>query len=264
MRRVAVLLIAAGLAGCAHAVLSDGPTEVAPDRRVTRLAARAWIVRHAEPFPANSLLVEMDDGTLVLCGSPYTAEATRALLGWARKAFGTRPIVAINTHFHPDALGGNEALIEAGGRVYGSELTARLLAERGEAVRALLIAFAEKRPGGAGAFRTARWLPATSTFRAVDGLELAFGGERLEVFYPGPAHSPDNVVVWFPERHLLFGGCMILAGERLGNTADADLERWPEAIEQLRRFDAALVVPGHGDRFGPELLDRTLEVLRLR
>jgi hypothetical protein len=29
------------------------------------------------------------------------------------------------------------------------------------------------------------------------------------VFFPGAAHSADNVVVYFPKKRLLFGGCMI-------------------------------------------------------
>jgi hypothetical protein len=33
------------------------------------------------------------------------------------------------------------------------------------------------------------------------------------------------VVVYFPARELLFGGCMIKAGNTIGNTADADLVR---------------------------------------
>jgi hypothetical protein len=55
-----------------------------------RVARDAYEITHALPWPANSLLVEMADGTLVLVGTPYTPEATRRLLAWARSRFGER------------------------------------------------------------------------------------------------------------------------------------------------------------------------------
>lgn len=32
---------------------------------------------------------------------------------------------------------------------------------------------------------------------------------RLELFFTGPGHAPDNVVVWVPHARLLFGGCAV-------------------------------------------------------
>ena len=61
---------------------------------------------------------------------------------------------------------------------------------------------------------------------------------------------------------MLFGGCLILAGERVGNRADADLEGWPRAIEALRELEVDYVVPGHGERSDPGLLEHSLGLLR--
>lgn len=224
----------------------------------------AWLVVDERPYPANSLLVEMADGSLVLCGTPYTEEPTRALLAWADARLGSRNWTAVSTHFHPDALGGNPALFERGVAVHGSEHTAALLAERGEDVRAQMLAAFGRDPVQRERFTRARFLPPERLFAPEQGLVLRRGEEEVEVVWPGAAHTPDNVVVWFPRRRLLFGGCMILALGRVGNTVDADLGAWPASVEALRRFDALLIVPGHGRPGGPELLDATLALLQAR
>lgn len=88
----------------------------------------------------------------------------------------------------------------------------------------------------------------------------------LEIFYPGAAHAPDNVVVWIPAARVLFGGCAVRPGDSSspGNTDDADIENWPTAIEKvLARYSMAeVVVPGHGAPGGPELLMHTIGIFR--
>jgi metallo-beta-lactamase class B len=86
-----------------------------------------------------------------------------------------------------------------------------------------------------------------------------------EVFYPGPAHTRDNVVVWLAESRVLFGGCAVRAASdtSVGNVADADVKEWPASIRRVRdRYPTAdVVVPGHGDPGGRELLEHTLALL---
>jgi hypothetical protein len=57
---------------------------------------------------------------------------------------------------------------------------------------------------------------------------------------------------------------MILAGDRTGNIAEADLARWPEAIRSLQSLPVAVVVPAHGERLDPGLLQHTIDVLGRR
>jgi metallo-beta-lactamase class B len=227
------------------------------------VADGVFIVTHAFPWAANSLIVEMADDTIVLVDTPYTAEATAQVIAWITAEFGKREIVAINTGFHVDNLGGNAYLAEQGIPIYGSDLTVQMLDERGEQSRALTLEWlqapADKRYYDG--HRDVLFIAPTEVFAAEDGLELDFGGERLQVYYPGPTHAPDNMVVFFPEHRLMFGGCMIIGGDKLGNTADADLEAWPDSVRKLARFEFDILVPGHGDRFDPELLDHTLDLL---
>jgi glyoxylase-like metal-dependent hydrolase (beta-lactamase superfamily II) len=77
----------------------------------------------------------------------------------------------------------------------------------------------------------------------------------------GRDQAPDKVVVYFPSKRILFGGCMVVGRERLGNVAEADREQWSQALHKLARFDATIVVPGHGDRTDPGLLQHTIDLL---
>lgn len=222
-----------------------------------------FVVTHSFPWPANSLVVEMANSDLVLVGSPYTPEATNQVLDWMETYFGKRKIIAINTGYHVDNLGGNRALIERGITVYGSDLTAQLLKERGEQTRQVLLGML-KGPANERFYKAQAEIPyvaPTQLFPINQGLKLSFGNETLEVYYPGPSQAPDKVVVYFPEKRVLFGSCMILGGDQLGNTADADLKNWPEAVRKLGQFDAEIVVPGHGDRLDAGLIEHTIALL---
>jgi metallo-beta-lactamase class B len=96
-------------------------------------------------------------------------------------------------------------------------------------------------------------------------IEISLSGRTIQVQYPGPGHTKDNVVVWIPDKKILFGGCLIKSAqaEDLGNTKEADLKKWPETIEKVyQEFQQArIVVPGHGDPSGIEAVTRTLELL---
>ncbi|MGC9393931.1 MAG: MBL fold metallo-hydrolase [Anaerolineae bacterium] len=249
--------------------VSSERIDLAEDLYLRETQAGVYVITHAFPWPGNSMLVEMADGgpsgngLLVLVDTPYTPEATQTVLEWAEKQFGKRDVVAINTGYHYDNLGGNAYLLEQGIPVCGADLTVQLLAERGEAMRAMTLDWL-KAPQDKAYYDAHEALPYVApdhTFALDEGLQLEFGDETVEVYFPGPTHAPDNVVVYFPSRKLLFGGCMIIGGDKLGNTADADMAVWPDSVRNLARFDVDIVVPGHGERLDPQLISHTVEIL---
>jgi hypothetical protein len=164
-----------------------------PGLHVRPVASGAYEITHELPWPANSLLVEMADRTLILVGTPYTPEATRRLLDWARSSFGERKMVAINNGFHVDNLGGNAALRAAGIPIYGSDLTVNLLRERGEKTRQHILDMIGN--VDAPAYATHAWIryvPPDHVFSITKGLVLKFGDEEVRVIYPGPSQAPDK------------------------------------------------------------------------
>ena len=239
------------------------PVTLSPELSIRQIQPGVFVVTHAFPWPANSLIVEMENSDLVLVGTPYTPAAMAEVLAWMESYFGQRNRVAINTGYHVDNLGGNSALIEQGIPVYGADLTAQLLESQGEQTRQTILEMlgGAKNESYLQAHAQIPYLPPTNLFPIAEGLQLSFGSEQVQVYYPGPSQAPDKVVVYFPDKQVLFGGCMILGGDGVGNTADADLENWPEAVRKLQQFNARIVIPGHGDRLDATLIEHTITLL---
>jgi glyoxylase-like metal-dependent hydrolase (beta-lactamase superfamily II) len=220
-------------------------------------------VVHSFPWAANSLLVQMPDGTFVWAGSTYTPEAAQLVLRWLDEYYANYTIVGIVTGYHVDNLGGSAALIERGYKVYGSDLTVDLLAEKGEETRDYLIDLLKESNQSfyADYYKEIPYLAPTHVFPVDDGISLQFGGETVTVYYPGPTQAKDKLVVYFPEKKILFGSCMVLGGDEVGNMQEANVISWQQAILRLKQFDADLVIPGHGDRTDPGLIDHTFKLL---
>lgn len=209
---------------------------------------------------ANGLMVRMGNGEIVVVNTLYHPRAAENLLEWIKARYHRYPSVAINTHFHNDTLGGNAAFINKNIPIYGSDLTVDTLREREGAMRRLLMEWA-KSPEAKQAIASQRFVPPTRVFASKSGFVLKFGKERVLLRFPGPAHAPDNIVVYFENQKVLFGGCMIMAGVKVGNKSDADLALWPKAVKNVKNFKTDFVIPGHGVRFDPGLLDHTLKLL---
>jgi metallo-beta-lactamase class B len=238
--------------------------ELADGLMLSQIGHGVYVVTHSYPWPANSLIVQMSNGDWVMAGTPYTPDATRQVLAWVEENFGKSKFTAIDTGYHIDNLGGNQALVEAGIPVYGSDLTVRMLQERGERTRQYLVDMAgDPNSPYAAEIKSMEFVPPDHVFPADDGLTLTFGDEKVQVIYPGPTQAPDKLAVYFPDRKLLFGSCMVLGNDQLGNTTEADFDNWPLAIAKLQQLPADVVIPGHGDRFSADVLQHTLDLLAI-
>jgi cyclase len=89
------------------------------------------------------------------------------------------------------------------------------------------------------------------------------GGEglKLELIYMGPAHTTNDIVVWVPERQVLYSGDLVFNGgtpfAMMGSVAG-----WLEALGRMRSLGAETIVPGHGPVCGPEAIDAQEDYLR--
>jgi metallo-beta-lactamase class B len=92
------------------------------------------------------------------------------------------------------------------------------------------------------------------------------GTSMIFVTYFGSAHTTDNVVAWLPKERILFGGCLVksLDSPSLGNTIDGDLKAYPVTLKKVKAAypDAKIVVPGHGQWGGLEMIDHTLQLCK--
>lgn len=264
-----MLIILTGLIMSANltAYSAQNTIYLAKDLLIQPIEDGVYVVTHNFPWPANALLVKISAEDFVLVDTPYTPEATSTLVNWLKSKYKQCRLVVINTGYHIDNLGGNEYLLQQGIPVYGSDLTARLIDDKGEKTRAelmnMLTAPADKYYYDA--YKKLVFKKPDHLFKINEGLKLQVGNETIQVYYPGPSHAPDNVVVYFTNRKILFGGCMVKSGEsqNLGFTGDANPDEWYKSVEKVAaKFpQSRFVIPGHGNLGDISLLKHTLKLL---
>ncbi|MGW4399750.1 MBL fold metallo-hydrolase [Amycolatopsis nivea] len=176
-----------------------------------------------------------------------------------------RRIYLTTTHFHPEHAFGAQAF--AGAATY--------LVNRAQATD-----LAAKGPGYLGMFRGL----GEPVARQLEGVELPepdvvydsshdldLGGRVVQLRATGRAHSKGDQVVTVPDAGVLFTGDLAETGQFAifpwfpPHDTDVSGIRWIEVMRKLAQQRPAIVVPGHGDISGPELLDDLrvyLELLR--
>jgi len=217
--------------------------QVTPDLEVRELQPGIWIhtswyeFSNGSRYPSNGLIVR-DENTALLIDTAWGVESTIELLDWIEHELGVPVSAVIATHTHDDRMGGAPVLTERGIPLYANPLSIPLAVSQG--------------------------LPEPLSLGDLEpGATVEFG--PVEVFYPGPAHTVDNIMVWLPEAGLLVGGCAVKSADAhsMGNVADADLAEWPYSMRRAAEQypDALQVLPGHGDIGGEELLMHTVQLL---
>lgn len=240
-RRLFLFLLLTMLVSCASTT-SEVHT-IDPDLQVWQIRPGVWVHRSwhvlddGARFYSNGLIVQQGS-KVALIDTAWGNDETDALVDWIERELRMPVAFAIGTHFHADRVGGAAALAKRGIPLYGSALTRDLaLTEKTEPI--IPVAGLEQ-PGSVKRFGT------------------------IEVFYPGAGHTRDNVVVWIANERILHGGCAVRPGtsSSLGNTADADVAAWPASMERVmaRYPGATLVISGHGEIAGFELLRHTREI----
>jgi len=147
----------------------------------------------------NVLALRGDDGALLVDGG--LAANAEALLRAAYAATGaSRVATLINTHWHSEQTGANEAVGQGGGTILAQEKTAMYL---GNTVRSAL--FEGRLPPLPEAGRP------TETVRSEGSLE--FGGQRIDYGYLPAAHTDGDLFVHFPSANVLAAGGVV-SGER--------------------------------------------------
>lgn len=210
--------------------------ESLPDLKIEKLDEGVYVHTSFEEvngwgvIPKHGLVVLVNTDAYLI-DTPFTAKDTENLVNWFVER-GYRIKGSISSHFHSDSTGGIEWLNSQSIPTYASELTNELLKKDGK-------------------------VQAKYSF---SGVSYWLVKKKIEVFYPGPGHAPDNVVVWLPENRVLFGGCFVKP-YGLGNLGDANLEAWPKSAKLLmsKYSKAKLVVPGHSDIGDSSLLKLTWE-----
>jgi metallo-beta-lactamase class B len=195
-----------------------------------------WGTAGGQPYPSNGLYMVTSKG-VVLMDSPWDTTQFQPLLDsiWQRHH---QPVVlCIATHWHSDKTAGLDYYRGKGIKTYSSRLTDSL-------------SLANGKPRAAFLFDN------DTTFTV--------GGYAIQTFYPGEAHTRDNIVVWFGKDRVLYGGCLVKSTEAsdLGFTGDGNLGAYAETVRRVQaKFpNPAYVIPGHLAWRDPASLQHTLDM----
>ena len=229
------------LFGLAAAQAADTPV------RAVKVAPDVWFVQGEAAqgssanrnFISNAGFVVTDAGVVVVdaLGSPALAGE---LIAEIRRVTAQPIRYVIVTHFHADHVYGLQAFKAAGasilahpaGREYLGSDTARL---RLQASRDELFPWIDETTQLLGADR---WLEQEDS-------TLRLGSHDFRIRHVGPAHTPEDLVVYLPGTGVLFGGDLVFRG-RIPYVGQADSRRWIESLTHLIDFKPRIVVPGHG------------------
>jgi len=262
-----IALLLGGTANYGQNHDGGNPIIVNVDLSLTKLQDSVYIYTHFFPWASNGMFILLPENEGILINTPCESSGTEALLDWIEKNFGHLKITAVVTGFHQDNLGGGEVLLSRKIPVYGSDLTVRLVKEKGAELKEVILnsVSSPEFKKYYDSYKKMDLVPPDKIFPINDGLKLKRGDEVFEVFFPGESHTIDNTVVYLHKRKILFGGCMIKGMEfnNPGYIKYANMKEWPRSVKRVMdRFkESRIVVPGHGKEGGMELLPHMILLL---
>ncbi|MFN8309880.1 MAG: subclass B1 metallo-beta-lactamase [Chitinophagales bacterium] len=185
----------------------------------------------------NGLVVR--DGTeAVVFDTPANDKASTLLIEWIERTLHCNIKAVVPTHFHEDCLGGLQTFHDHKIPSYASAKTRELAAMR-------------------------HYMVPQNSF--IDSLHLNVGSHYVAVQFFGEGHTRDNVVGYFPNDQVLFGGCLIKElGAGKGFLGDANVAEWSATVAKVKNAfpEVKIVVPGHGAAGNKKLLDYTIRMFK--
>jgi glyoxylase-like metal-dependent hydrolase (beta-lactamase superfamily II) len=186
-----------------------------------------------------------DDEVLVIDTRSWLAEAEE-LLGDLRALTPLPCRQVLNTHAHFDHCFGNAAFRPAA--FWGHERCAEDLRLHGDLQRRNVIGWF---PEAAADLESLELVPPDRL--VTDRATLDVGGRRVELLHLGRGHTDNDLVAIVPDAGVTFAGDLIEEGAP-PSFGDAWPLEWPATLDRLLEEAPPVVVPGHGDVAGPELI----------
>jgi glyoxylase-like metal-dependent hydrolase (beta-lactamase superfamily II) len=220
-------------------------TEV-PPMAATQVSASSWYVEGVpalgspanQNFISNAAFVVTPAGVVVIDALGSPALATR-LIAEIRKVTPLPVTHVIVTHYHADHIYGLQTFKDQGARIVAHRAALSYLNSDTARLR-LEVSRQELAPWVNDQTRLVQadeWIDADKT--------LVVGGVTFQLKTVGPAHTPEDLVVYLPSERILFAGDLVFRS-RIPYVGQADSRHWIIALDNLLAFDTRVIVPGHG------------------
>lgn len=250
-----VTAIFASLLGCVSTVATAQPASI----QAVQLAQGVWFVQGNSAlgstgnrnFISNAGFFVTDEGVVVVdaLGSPALAQE---LLREIHRVTPQTLRYVVVTHYHADHIYGLQTLAQAGAKVIG-HASAREYLNSDTAQRRLEASRIDLAPW---IDANTRLVPADQ-WLATQETRFRLGSMDFVVDHVGPAHTPEDVVVFVPQLGVLFAGDLFFQG-RIPFVGQADSRLWIQALNRLMKYQPKIVIPGHGPASTNPMVDMTM------
>jgi glyoxylase-like metal-dependent hydrolase (beta-lactamase superfamily II) len=189
-------------------------------------------------FISNAGFVVTPKGVVVIdaLGSPVLAQK---LIQEIRRITKQKIVAVVLTHYHADHVYGLQEFKRLGATIYAQREGLNYLAS--ETAKQRLIAsrtdFAPWVNENTRLVPADVWIDQSKT--------ITVGGVEFRIGRVGPAHAPEDLIVFVPSESVLFAGDLIFQG-RIPFVGNADSRGWMSALDEIQKLKPKIVVPGHG------------------
>ena len=250
-----ITAIFASLLGWVSTLATAQPASI----QAVQLAQGVWFVQGNSAlgstgnrnFISNAGFFVTDEGVVLVdaLGSPALAQE---LLREIHRVTPQALRYVVVTHYHADHIYGLQTLVQAGAKVIG-HASAREYLNSDTAQRRL----------EASRIDLAPWIDANTRLVPADQWldtqesQFRLGSIDFVVDHLGPAHTPEDVVVFVPQLGVLFAGDLFFQG-RIPFVGQADSRLWIQALNRLMKYQPKIVIPGHGPASTNPMVDMTM------
>ena len=190
-------------------------------------------------FISNSGFVVTPAGVVVVdaLGSPILAQK---LIAEIKTVTNQKVIAVIVSHYHADHIYGLQEFQKIGAKIYAQGEGRNYLSS--ETAKQRLIA---------SRVDFAPWVNAKTKLVSADvwvdqKMKLSIGGIDFLISRVGPAHAPEDLLVYVPSEKVLFAGDLVFRG-RIPFVGNADSKGWLMGLDQIEKLNPNIVIPGHGN-----------------
>jgi glyoxylase-like metal-dependent hydrolase (beta-lactamase superfamily II) len=190
-------------------------------------------------FISNSGFVVTPAGVVVVdaLGSPILAQK---LIAEIKTVTNQKVIAVIVSHYHADHIYGLQEFQKIGAKIYAQGEGRNYLSS--ETAKQRLIA---------SRVDFAPWVNANTKLVSADvwvdqKMKLSIGGIDFLISRVGPAHAPEDLLVYVPSEKVLFAGDLVFRG-RIPFVGNADSKGWLMGLDQIEKLNPNIVIPGHGN-----------------